>query len=83
MSFGLIFLAEMGDKTQLAAISLVAKTKAPWSVLIGTSVALIAVSVIGVLGGAVLIRFVPEGIIQKAAAVAFIITGVLMLIGKV
>ena len=44
-TFGLIFLAEMGDKTQLAAISLVGKTRAPWSVLLGASAALAFIGV--------------------------------------
>jgi putative Ca2+/H+ antiporter (TMEM165/GDT1 family) len=81
-TFGLIFLAEMGDKTQLMAISLAGKTKAPWSVLAGAAVALCAVSAIGVFAGAALTRFVPAGYVQKAAAVLFIGIGVLMLFSK-
>ena len=81
-TFGLIFLAEMGDKTQLAAISMVGKTKAPWAVLIGACLALCLVSAIGVLGGAVVLHYVPEKVVQRLAAGAFIVTGVLMLFGK-
>ena len=81
-TFGLIFLAEMGDKTQLAAISMVAKTKAPWSVLLGACAALCLVSAIGVAAGAVLTRYVPQEYIEKIAAIAFIAVGVWMLFGK-
>jgi Ca2+/H+ antiporter, TMEM165/GDT1 family len=81
-TFGLIFLAEMGDKTQLAAITMVAKTDAPWAVFIGASLALCAVSLIGVFAGAILIRYVPAEMLEKIAAVAFILIGVLMLWGK-
>ena len=81
-TFGLIFLAEMGDKTQLAAISMVAKTKAPWAVFLGAAAALCLVSALGVAGGAVLVRFVPQELLQKIAAVAFIVVGVLMLWNK-
>ena len=81
-TFGLIFLAEMGDKTQLAAISMVAKTKAPWAVFLGAAVALCIVSLLGVLAGAALLRVVPKEVLEKIAAVAFIAIGVLMLWGK-
>jgi putative Ca2+/H+ antiporter (TMEM165/GDT1 family) len=39
-TFGVIFLAELGDKTQLAAMTLAAQTRRPWAVFIGASVAL-------------------------------------------
>lgn len=81
-TFGLIFLAEMGDKTQLAAVTMVAKTKAPWAVFLGASLALCAVSLIGVFAGAILVRYLPAEQLQKAAAVAFILIGILMLWGK-
>ena len=47
-TFGVIFLAEMGDKTQLAAMTMAAQSKKPWAVLIGASLALACVSAIGV-----------------------------------
>jgi putative Ca2+/H+ antiporter (TMEM165/GDT1 family) len=81
-TFGLIFLAEMGDKTQLAAITMVAKTNAPWAVFVGASLALCLVSLIGVFVGAVAVRYIPEGYLERAAAIGFIVIGVLMLLGK-
>jgi putative Ca2+/H+ antiporter (TMEM165/GDT1 family) len=73
----------MGDKTQLAAVTMVAQTKAPVAVFIGASLALTVVSLLGVAVGTVLVQFVPTEYLQKAAAVAFIVIGVLMLIGKI
>lgn len=81
-TFGMIFLAEMGDKTQLAAMTMAAQTKRPWAVFIGSSVALIAVSAVGVLVGGVVSQYVPLIWIKRAAAVAFIVIGVLILAGK-
>ena len=81
-TFGIIFLAEMGDKTQLAAMTLAADTKKPWAVLIGASLALAAVSALGVLVGSVIGNYVPIEWVKRAAAVAFIVIGVLMLLGK-
>ncbi len=81
-TFGIIFLAEMGDKTQLAAMTMSADTKKPWAVFIGASLALTAVSAIGVLVGAVVGQYVPLEWVKRVAAVAFIVIGVLMLAGK-
>lgn len=81
-TFGVIFLAEMGDKTQLAAMTMAANTKKPWAVLIGASVALACVSAIGVVVGGALGHYLPLVWIKRAAAVAFIAIGVLILIGK-
>ena len=81
-AFALIFLAEMGDKTQLAAISMVAKTRAPWAVFLGTSLALVLVSLLGVVFGQVLLHYVRVEVVHRIAAVAFIAIGVLMLLGK-
>lgn len=81
-TFGVIFLAEMGDKTQLAAMTLSAQTKKPWAVFIGASIALAAVSAVGVLAGAMLGNYVPLEWVKRVAAVAFIVIGVLMLLNK-
>jgi len=81
-TFGIIFLAEMGDKTQLAAMTMSAQTKRPWAVFLGASVALAAVSALGVLVGGVIGDYVPLEWVKRGAAVAFIVIGVLMLLGK-
>jgi putative Ca2+/H+ antiporter (TMEM165/GDT1 family) len=54
-TFGIIFLAELGDKTQIAAMTMAAQKKRPWEVFLGASVALVAVSAIGVVIGALCI----------------------------
>ena len=81
-TFGVIFLAEMGDKTQLAAMTMAAQTKRPWEVFIAASLALVAVSAIGVIVGGVVSQYVPLEWIRRVAAVLFIVIGALMLLGK-
>ena len=81
-SFGVIFLAEMGDKTQLAAMTMSAQSKRPWAVFIGASLALAAVSAIGVLVGTALSQYLPLEWIKRVAGAAFIVIGVLILSGK-
>jgi putative Ca2+/H+ antiporter (TMEM165/GDT1 family) len=81
-TFGIIFLAEIGDKTQLAAMTMAAQTKRPWAVFIGASLALAAVSGLGVIVGGLIGDYVPLVWIKRAAAIAFILIGVLMLAGK-
>ena len=81
-TFGVIFLAEMGDKTQLAAMTMAAQSKKPWAVLIGASLALACVSAIGVVVGGTLGHYLPIIWIKRAAAVAFIVIGVLILMDK-
>ena len=81
-TFGIIFLAEMGDKTQLAARTMAADSKKPWAVFIGASLALVAVSALGVVVGSVIGTYVPLEWVKRVAAVAFIVIGILMLAGK-
>ena len=81
-TFGVIFLAEMGDKTQLAAMTMAAQSKKPWTVFIAAALALAAVSAIGVLVGSVIGDYLPLVWVKRVAAVAFIAIGILMLAGK-
>jgi Ca2+/H+ antiporter, TMEM165/GDT1 family len=81
-TFGLLAVAEMGDKTQLAAITLSAQTRSPVSVFLGAALALSLVSLAGVALGALLGQYLPTALLHKAAALAFIVIGVLMLWGK-
>ena len=81
-TFALLFVAELGDKTQLAVISMTAKHKAPLWVFVGATLALTAVTALGVLGGGLLTRLVPEMVLRKVAAVMFVVMGLLMWFDK-
>lgn len=78
-SFSLIVVAEFGDKTQLALLALAASTGDLWGVLIGGTLALWAVSLIGILLGCTLLRRPPTHWVHRAAAVLFIVFGLLAL----
>lgn len=78
--FVLIFLAELGDKTQLVAMARVAESGgAKWTVFLAASAALVASTFIAVIFGELLTRLIPLRYIQVAAALAFIIIGAIML----
>jgi putative Ca2+/H+ antiporter (TMEM165/GDT1 family) len=81
-AFMTILLAELGDKTQLAVITMTASTESKLSVFVGASLALIVVTALGVLIGGVLSAWIPTEWLQRIVAVAFIVIGVLMLFGK-
>ncbi len=82
-TFFLVFIAELGDKTQLATMLLSAKSNSIIAVFIGASFALICSSFIGVFAGAYITKHVPPHYIQNAAGVLFIAMGLLILKGKI
>ncbi len=77
----LLFFAELGDKTQLAVMSMASKQPSPMCVLIGGAFALVAVTGIGVIGGREIAKRIPERLLLKVSAVAFVVMGALMLAG--
>ena len=81
-AFLTLFLAELGDKTQLAVITMTSSTESKLSVLLGASLALVVVTILGVAVGGVLSQYVPTEWLQRIVASAFIVIGVLMLLGK-
>jgi putative Ca2+/H+ antiporter (TMEM165/GDT1 family) len=81
-AFLTLFLAELGDKTQLAVITMTADTSSKISVFLGASLALIAVTLLAVVFGGLLSQYIPTEWLQRIVAAAFIIIGVLMLLGK-
>lgn len=82
-AFITLFLAELGDKTQLAVITMTSKTSAAFSVFLGAALALVLVTAIGVLFGSFITQYVPAEWLQRIVAVAFIAIGILMLWGKI
>ncbi len=77
-TFGLVFIAELGDKTQLAVVTQTCKHRRPWAVFLGASAALTAVTAIGAVSGQLLGQIVPEGVLRIVAALAFIVMGALI-----
>jgi putative Ca2+/H+ antiporter (TMEM165/GDT1 family) len=77
-TFGLIFVAELGDKTQLAVVTQTCKYRRPWAVFAGASLALTVVTLIGALGGELLGRLVPQEVLRIVAALAFVVMGILI-----
>jgi putative Ca2+/H+ antiporter (TMEM165/GDT1 family) len=74
-SFTLLFVAELGDKTQLAMVAMAAGTGDLVSVFVGGTLALWAVSLIGVALGGTLLRRVPRYWMHRAAAGLFFVFG--------
>lgn len=81
-TFGVIFLAELGDKTQLAAITAVSETHKPVAVFLGASLALVVVTLLGVLFGEALTRAIPAPVLKKIAGTAFIVIGILVWVDR-
>jgi putative Ca2+/H+ antiporter (TMEM165/GDT1 family) len=75
-TFATIFMAEMGDKTQLAIITLSASSKKPLSIFVGGALALTSVTLIGVLAGEAVAKVVPESVLTRTAAVLFVAIGI-------
>ena len=75
--FTAVFLAELGDKTQLATMLFAAdKDVSKLTVFVGASLALIVASAIGVLAGSVISQYVSEKHLNYLAGAGFIVIGV-------
>ncbi len=79
-TFVLLFLAELGDKTQLACILQAAKFQRPWMVFAGAVLALAAVTGIGVAVGHVSGQFLPQETMRYVAGCLFVVMGVLIVL---
>jgi len=79
-TFGMIFLAELGDKTQLATLTFAAESKSRLSVFLGSAGALALTSLLAVALGSFINRFIPANYIRMGAGVLFIVLGGWMLL---
>lgn len=77
-TFWLVFLAELGDKTQLA-VMLQSAVHGRSIVFLGASLALVLSTLLGVFLGGLLSKLVSERVIHGVGGVLFIVFGVLML----
>jgi Ca2+/H+ antiporter, TMEM165/GDT1 family len=78
-AFITIFLAEIGDKTQLATLLMTAESKSPWVVFAGAAAALLTTSLLGVLIGRWLARRLSEETLKTATGAGMLIIAVLLL----
>jgi putative Ca2+/H+ antiporter (TMEM165/GDT1 family) len=75
--FTSVFVAELGDKTQLATMLFAAdKNTGKLTVFLGASLALIVTSAIGVLAGSIISQYVSEKTLHYLAGVGFISIGI-------
>lgn len=77
-TFGMIFLAELGDKTQLATFCFAADGQSKLAVFIGAAAALVLTSLLAVVFGAAVSRLIPPHVIKITAGVFFVVMGVWM-----
>ena len=75
LSFVMVFLSELGDKSQLAAFALSSSSKSPRAVFFGTATALVLTSLIGVLAGEGVAQVLPARALKAIAAVGFALMG--------
>ena len=78
MTFGAVFLAELADKTQLVGIGMVSTSRKPVSVWLGSVSAYMLVTVLTVLIGLSIGKFIKPEFIRYTGASLFIIMGILI-----
>ena len=81
-TFLTIFIAELGDKTQLATLTISGTSNKPLAVFLGSSTALIFASLIGALAGGSISNYLPEIILKSIASVTFFIIGIRLFVNS-
>ena len=79
-TFFTVFLAEMGDKTQLTTIALSSTTNKPLAVFIGSSLALISATLLGALAGGSIANLIPAYLLKLISGIVFLILGINLLV---
>ncbi len=79
-TFATVFLAELGDKTQLAIVTISGTSPRPGAVFAGSSLALVLASLLGAAAGGSLSAVIPTDALQLAASVGFLIIGIRLII---
>ena len=78
-TFVTVFLAELGDKTQLATVAISGTSNRPLAVFIGSSSALVMASLIGAIAGGSIATVVPADLLQLLASAGFLVIGLRLL----
>jgi putative Ca2+/H+ antiporter (TMEM165/GDT1 family) len=77
-TFITIFLAEIGDKTQLSTLLMSAESHAPWVVFLGSGVALVTTSLLGVLLGGWMANRLSPKTVEKSAGIMLLFISVML-----
>ena len=77
-TFVTIFLAELGDKTQVATLLMSAQSQNPWVVFAGAASALIATSLVGVLVGRWLSTRLQPRTLERATGMLLLVISALL-----
>ena len=70
-TFLTVFIAELGDKTQLATLTISGTSNKPLAVFLGSSSALVFASLLGALTGGSISSFLPEVVLKSIASITF------------
>jgi Ca2+/H+ antiporter, TMEM165/GDT1 family len=81
-TFSLVFLAELGDKTQIAILAMAGSGRSRLLVFLGAAGALVATTAIAVLAGETVARLVPEIWLRRAAGLGLVALGLVFLFGR-
>ena len=79
-TFVTVFIAEMGDKTQLTTITLSSSTNKPFAVFLGSSIALILATLLGALAGGSISNLIPDFILKLLSGIVFLLIGTNLLL---
>ncbi len=79
-TFVTVFLAELGDKTQLAIVTISGTSSRPLAVFLGSSLALVLASLLGAAAGGSLSTVIPADALQLAASAGFLILGIRLIL---
>ena len=78
-TFVTVFLAELGDKTQLATVAISGTSNRPVAVFIGSASALVLASLIGAIAGGSMASVIPADLLQLLASIGFLVIGLRLL----
>ena len=81
-TFTAVFVAELGDKTQLATLSMSSGTTSKWAVFAGSALALCATSAIAVVAGGLVARVISPLWLRRIAGAVFLVLGALFLLRR-
>lgn len=81
-TFVAIFIAELGDKTQLATFSLAASSGKRWTIFLGASLALVLSTLLGIAAGGLVMHNIPPEYVRMGGGLLFILIGIAMVMGR-